>query len=456
MINLPESFVRRVIADMGEEQAQSLFCALEEDTPTAIRYNPYKCGDTPIDNPIGWSRWGQYLDSRPSFTTDSDFHAGLYYVQEASSQFVGHILSSEDTKGATLLDMCAAPGGKTTLYSTLVGEDGVVLANDVDKGRVAVLADNVRKWGIGNVAVSCNQPSQIAQAQGWFDIVAVDAPCSGEGMFRRGDRAREEWSEGAVNICAERQREILESAIEALGQGGVLIYSTCTFNNVENEGVLEWLLSEYEEQIEPYQEVVIDENWGVVTGRVGAFQTFRFYPHRAKGEGLFVAVARKAAPAMGKSVKRGRLKSKRKVMLPLDRASVKECERWVKEPAKVRFSMIGDKIYLHSAAMWEDIRTLSESLNIIYSGVAMGQIFKGKLKPDHALALYYNLNIDNISSAQVEEDDVLNYLRKSNLDATLFSEGINLILSKGSAVGFVKRVGGRVNNLYPNSLRILK
>ncbi|MFR9649489.1 MAG: rRNA cytosine-C5-methylase [Rikenellaceae bacterium] len=452
-MNLPELFVKRVKEELGEVEALQLCDALDGDVAVSVRYNPFKVNDIPSENPIGWSRWGRYLDSRPSFTLDSDFHAGAYYVQEASSQFVGHILSSEPTQGYKILDMCAAPGGKSTLYSTLVGADGLVLSNDIDKGRVSVLADNVRKWGVGNVLVSCNKPSQIAKAKSWFDVVAVDAPCSGEGMFRRGDMARGEWSENAVKLCAERQKEILESAWSALRAGGVLIYSTCTFNRDENEEVLEWFNSRFEDETAPYDSVNIDDSWGVTCGRVGDFQTFRFYPHLTKGEGLFVGVARKASE---QRVKRATLKSERKVMTQADKASVKECERWVLNGEDVRFSIIADKIYLHSAALWEDIRSLSESLNIIYSGVAMGQIFKGKLKPDHALALYHNLNRDNISCVEVGDEDILIYLRKMSLDATLFSEGLNLVTSRGKALGFAKRIGARVNNMYPNSLRILK
>ncbi len=453
MIDLPESFVKRIKSDLGEVEAAQLCAALDGNAPISIRYNPLKCSDIPHDKQIGWSQFGHYLESRPSFTLDSDFHAGLYYVQEASSQFIGHILSDEETLGAKVLDMCAAPGGKTTLYSTLVGADGLVVANDIDKGRVAVLADNVRKWGVGNTLVSCNQPQQIAQAKGWFDIVAVDAPCSGEGMFRRGDIAREEWSENSVNICAQRQKEILESAWQTLRPGGVMIYSTCTFNHTENEGVLEWFDSEYSEQTDSYQDVTIEDSWGIVAGRVGDFQTFRFYPHRAKGEGLFVSVVRKSSDS---KCKKANLKSRKKIMTQLDRASTKECEKWVKNPKSLHFSLIADRVYMHPQSCWEDIRILSESLNIIYSGVAMGQIFKGKLKPDYALALYYNLNRENISCVEVGDDDVLNYLRKTTIEHNQFSEGINLVVARGAAVGFVKRIGARVNNLYSNSLRILR
>lgn len=160
------------------------------------------------------------------------------------------------------------------------------MANEVNRQRAAVLADNVRKWGLGNVAVTVNEPAQIAVLEGWFDIVAVDAPCSGEGMFRKTPEARDEWSENNVKICAVRQAEILREAWKTLRPGGLLIYSTCTFNRLENEGSLEGLLAEAGEEIVESTAFDCPPAWGVVCGRVGPFRTFRFYPHRTRGEGF--------------------------------------------------------------------------------------------------------------------------------------------------------------------------
>lgn len=207
-------------------------------------------------------------------------------MQEASSQFLAHVLAGEEVAGKRILDLCAAPGGKTTLYASLAGSDGLVVANEVNRQRAAVLADNVRKWGLGNVAVTVNEPAQIAVLEGWFDIVAVDAPCSGEGMFRKIPEARDEWSENNVKICAVRQAEILREAWKTLRPGGLLIYSTCTFNRLENEGSLEGLLAEAGEEIVESTAFDCPPAWGVVCGRVGPFRTFRFYPHRTRGEGF--------------------------------------------------------------------------------------------------------------------------------------------------------------------------
>ena len=181
--------------------------------------------------------------------------------------------------------LCAAPGGKTTLYASAVGPDGLVVANEIDRRRVQVLADNVRRWGTGNVVVTCAEPRTVCDLEAWFDVVAVDAPCSGEGMFRKDDAARAEWSEGNVRLCAARQDEILREAWRALRPGGRLLYSTCTFNRDEDEGALERLVAWTGDEVAEAEPVAVDPAWGIVEGEVGPFRTFRFYPHRARGEG---------------------------------------------------------------------------------------------------------------------------------------------------------------------------
>ncbi|MFI3263927.1 MAG: rRNA cytosine-C5-methylase [Rikenellaceae bacterium] len=453
-VKLPQLFVERVVQDLGQVQAEALFSALSTESPTSIRLNPYKVKEPIAQRPVGWSKYGFYLDERPSFTLDSDFHAGAYYVQEASSQFVGHILSERNIEGARVLDMCAAPGGKSTLYSTLVGLEGLVVANEINRSRASILADNARKWGLGNIVVCNSRSEHLAQFQSWFDIVAVDAPCSGEGMFRKMEGAIEEWSPSNVAMCAERQREILDNGWQSLKAGGVLIYSTCTFNRTENEEVLEHFMESYGDEVAPYDTVECDESWSVSCGQVGAFQTFRFFPHKIEGEGLFVAVATKSFDAGGKM---RQPKSRKKIFSSIDRQSLLEVSKWVAQPELMVFLNVADSaIYGYYRAQAEAVKSLAESLTIIYSGVAMGQIFKGKLKPDPALALFHDLNCDVVSEVELDNSDILLYLRKQELSAELFAEGINIVSANGYTIGFVKRIGGRVNNIYPNSLRILK
>ena len=298
---LPAEFVERVLRELGPDEGGALCRALTGEPSVSVRLNAAKGLAAPSGRPIGWSTGGYWLDARPSFTLDPDFHAGRYYVQEASSQFVGHIVAAcGGIGGGRVLDLCAAPGGKTTLYSTLAGRGGLVVANEIVRNRAAVLADNVRKWGVGNVAVTVNDPSQVARLEGWFDAVAVDAPCSGEGMFRKSEEARTEWSEAGVALCAERQRGILREAWRALRPGGLLLYSTCTFNFTENEGVLRDFLVWAAGETEPAERIAVDPAWGVVCGAEGDFQTFRFYPHRVEGEGCATCVAARWLPAVSR------------------------------------------------------------------------------------------------------------------------------------------------------------
>ena len=453
MTPLPESFVSRVLEELGPDEGAALCRALDTPSPTSVRLNPDKGAKAPSAERVPWSEWGYYLPERPLFTLDPAFHAGAYYVQEASSQFVGRLLRGEGLQGGRILDLCAAPGGKTTLYASVAGPDGCVVANEVDRRRVQVLADNVRKWGTGNVAVTACEPKALGGFENWFDVVAVDAPCSGEGMFRKDPASRGEWSEGNVRLCAARQDAILREAWHALKPGGRLIYSTCTFNRDEDEGTLERMLAWAGDEVAEAAVPEAGAEWGIVCGQVGAFRTYRFFPHRACGEGFFPAVACKS-PDLG-----GRMRSpkaRRTLFGQADKGAVAELGRWVREPAAMRFVTVGDTFYGWPAAQAEAVRTLSEALPVICSGVAMGQLFKGRLKPDPALAFFVGLDRAAVPVAEFGPDETLSYLRRAEVRPDALAEGMNLVCAEGRALGFAKRIGGRVNNLYPNSLRILK
>ncbi|MBQ5648448.1 MAG: rRNA cytosine-C5-methylase [Alistipes sp.] len=453
MKTLPVAFTERMRKQLGAEEAESLFVALDSSSPVAVRLNPAKCGEVGVwssGEMIAWSKWGRKLGERPSFTLDTAFHAGAYYVQEAASQFIDHIVSHEELQGKRVLDMCSAPGGKTTIYSTAVGEEGLVVANEYVRSRANVLADNVRKWGMGNVLVTNNAPEHIAQFEGWFDVVAVDAPCSGEGMFRKEEVAREDWSEEAVKMCAVRQLSIVREAWQSLKEGGLFVYSTCTFNEEEDEGLLRAFIEETGDVFEPSQSIEIEEKWGIEKGEVGAFQTFRFFPHKTDSEGLFVAVARKAEPTTQRTPK-----ARKKVMQEVDKTSRQELTKWLKMADKYTFATVADTIYAYRTKQFKAVQALSEGLTAIYSGVAMGQIFKGKLKPDWALSQFVGLQREAVAMEELDEARALDYLRKRDIAVGNMAEGINLVTHEGRALGFVKRVGARCNNLYPNSLKIM-
>ena len=448
---LPEEFKLRMHQELGAE-AEELFAALDTEPLTSIRLNPLKPAEVFEGETVGWSPCGRYLSSRPQFTLDPLLHGGAYYVQEASSQFVGYLLRGLELEGCRVLDMCAAPGGKSTIYSTLVGRSGLVVANDISRNRALALADNVQRWGVGNVVVTCNQPSHIGEFEHWFDVVAVDAPCSGEGMFRKMDEARSEWSPSSPEVCAERQREILAQAWRALRPGGTLLYSTCTFNALEDEGIVEWLVSEYGDELEASDRVELEDCWGIVRRDIGAFQCFHFYPHKAQGEGFFAAVARKAeGPSRRTSVK-----PRRKLFQMLPKADEAEVARWVDVPERVAFRLVGDVIYGYDKSVVDDVVALSEALSVVYSGVCYGQIFKRKLKPEHPLALYVGFNDDVVPSVEVDLETALAFLRRQDIAAGEFEDGINRVMYRGVTIGFVKRIGARCNNMYPKDLRILK
>ena len=448
---LPESFVASMREMLGDE-AEKLFAALDTEPVVSIRLNPYKEAQVFDGEAIGWSKWGRYLAERPQFTLDPLMHGGAYYVQEASSQFVGYLLKDDNLDGKRVLDMCAAPGGKTTIYSTLVGREGLVVANDINRGRTLALADNVQRWGLGNVVVTCNEPDHIGAFEHWFDVVAVDAPCSGEGMFRKMEEARTEWTPSSVDLCVSRQKEILAEAWRTLRPGGKLLYSTCTFNDREDEGVVRWLMEEYGDDLETVERVMLSDEWGIVRSEIGAFQCFHFYPHKVQGEGFFVAVARKK----GGNIRRVAPKSRRKVFTQLQNKDVVEVSRWVDSSKQMTFKMIGDMVYGYNNAVVDDVVTLSESLSVVYSGVAMGQIFKGKLKPEHPLALFVGCSDSVVPQVEVSKEDALDYLRRQDIAASQFEEGVNRVTYGGIAIGFIKRIGARCNNMYPKDLRIIK
>lgn len=467
-MELPRTFVERVLRDLGTTEGEALCRALDGEACVSIRVNPAKAEGLRGEQParvsevlpmltaagrVPWCADGFLLAGRPSFTFDSDFHAGAYYVQEAASQFVGCLLQGGPTSGARILDLCAAPGGKTTLYASLVGRGGLVVANEIDRRRASVLADNVRKWGTGNVVVTTCEPHAVCDCEAWFDVVAVDAPCSGEGMFRKDPAARGEWSENNVRQCAARQDDILREAWRALRPGGTLIYSTCTFNRDEDEGSLERMLAWAGDEVAAPYPVGVDPAWGIVEGEVGPFRTFRFFPHRTVGEGFFAAVARKAPDAPG----RQRLpKGRRSMVAPADRASAGELRRWVREPDRMVFGTVAGTGYAWYGEQAEAVKTLSEALPVICSGVALGQLFKGRLKPDPALAFFDGLERGAVPVAGLDDEQALRYLRRQEVAAGALAEGVNLVTARGRALGFAKRIGVRVNNMYPNSLRILR
>ena len=303
MVNLPADFVAETRRIMGDERYNRFVGAFDEEAPTSIRVNPRIVGDGlkvmgDGGNQVPWCSEGYYLNNRPQFTFDPLLHAGCYYVQEASSMFVTHILRSinQHLSPATYhlaLDLCAAPGGKSTALRSVLPDDCVLISNEPMGNRAQILLENVTKWGGPNHIVTNNYPRDFRKSKLKFDFILCDVPCSGEGMFRKDPNAISEWSAQNVEKCWQLQREIVADAWECLNPGGLLIYSTCTYNTKENEENIRWILDTYDAQV---LDIPVDPSWNITGSLLQGFNepVYRFIPGITRGEGLFVCALRKA------------------------------------------------------------------------------------------------------------------------------------------------------------------
>ena len=246
---LPPEFVRSLNEKFQLEDTDFFKIHQEGEQVTSIRVNPFKYINQFERSPlVPWCSMGRYLDKRPAFIADPLFHAGCYYVQEASSMFLDHAIRhtvnlEEDLR---VLDLCAAPGGKSTLIASLLNKDSLLVSNEIIKTRVPILSENLTKWGILNSVVTNNDPKDFARLTAYFDLMVIDAPCSGSGMFRKDPEAIKHWSEGAVQLCSQRQQRILADSYDALANGGILIYSTCSYSTAENEEIADWLCDNFD------------------------------------------------------------------------------------------------------------------------------------------------------------------------------------------------------------------
>jgi len=302
MAQLPEEFIQETRLVMGEERFISYMEAFNEEAPTSIRLNPkYNLGAKP-QHAVPWCEEGFYLEGRPQFTFDPLFHAGCYYVQEAASMFVTQILRQSGDCPQSALDLCAAPGGKSTALRSVLPPDCVLISNEPIGARAQILLENVTKWGGTNHIVSNNYPRDFRKAKLKFDVILCDVPCSGEGMFRRDPNTISEWSLQNVEKCWRLQREIVADAWECLNPGGLLIYSTCTFNTKENEENVRWIIDTYDAEI---LEIPIKPEWHITGSLLEGFDApvYRFIPGITQSEGLFMAVFRKGGINVGAGTK---------------------------------------------------------------------------------------------------------------------------------------------------------
>lgn len=442
---LPLDFIEDMRQQLGSE-ADLLFRALDSEPTTAIRLNDKVntlTFDCDIDE-VPWHLEGYYLSERPQFTLDPLFHTGSYYVQEASSMFIQQALDQYVSPNSVILDLCAAPGGKSTLISQFLGKDGLLVSNEVNRQRVFILSENIQKWGNGNTVVTHNPASDFGErCRNLFDCVLVDAPCSGEGMFRKDLNARSEWSRKAVQMCAERQRKILMDVWDALRPGGILIYSTCTFNKEENEHNVEWVAECLGADV---LELDYDTDWGIVEGHPG----YHFYPHKVKGEGLYVCVLQKKAD----SYTPFRIPTPKK---PQGQKVEDEAllQSWLRYPQDWVFRQ-GDRFVTAYPARYKElIDYLTTCLTCISLGFGIGEKKRIAMVPQHSLSMAKGFRKDAFPIMDLSLEKALAYLRSDALEVEEgMPTGIILLTYEDVPLGFVKNVGNRLNNLYPNEWRI--
>lgn len=441
-MELPKDFIERT-KPLLEAEWDDFLLALKDTPPTSIRINKNKTTKAPDLETVNWCETGYYLKDRPQFTFDPLLHAGAYYVQEASSMFLEQAAKQLIKGDVKYLDLCAAPGGKSTLISSLISDNSLLVSNEIVRTRANILAENMIKWGNPNSVVTNNKPEDFSKLTHYFDVIAVDAPCSGEGMFRKDHQAIGEWSVDNVKLCAQRQKDILSAIWDSLKPNGYLFYSTCTYNEEENEEIVKWICDTLEGCV---VEIQINSEWNIATSMVYNKPTFHFYPHKTKGEGLYFAVLRKADGQLYSNKPSKKDKKRQKLQLDLSSYLTKS-EDYI-------FSEEKATIYAIPKIFDQDIDLLDKQLNIVHKGINMG-VQKGKdFIPDQSLALSKALNKGNIDTWEIDWETAIAYLKKETIVLPDAPKGILLLIYREYPLGFVKNLGNRANNLYPNEWRI--
>lgn len=415
--------------------------------PTSIRLHPIK--GTAFDaghlTQVPWCSQGYYLPQRPQFTLDPLLHAGAYYVQEASSMFLHHLLQQLgiEQPGLRVLDLCAAPGGKSTLIASLLAPDSLLLSNEVIRSRASILEENITKWGYHNTWVCSNDPRDLGRLAGYFDVVLVDAPCSGSGLFRKDPRALAEWSEANVQLCSERQQRILADVWPALKQDGYLVYATCSYSEAENEAILDFMADHFDLSS---VRIPLSEEWGVLTSLSPRHQLagYRFSPERLSGEGFFIAILRKNKSSP--SLHYPKFKTTQSSKIAAASAHLFAQQHWLMiEKEQNLFSAI----HLQHEADWH---YLKQYVYLRKAGILAGTPSAKEWLPEHDVALSCSAS-SALPSVSVSLEQALMYLKKEPIELGNI-KGWHIVLYKGLGLGWVKGLGNRVNNYLPKNWRI--
>lgn len=438
---------------IGSDNALVAFSAFESPASASVRCNPFKKGLCPEGRLVAWNGYGRMLPERPVFTLDPHFHAGAYYVQDSSSMFVGYAfrkilegVSRPSERPFRVLDLCAAPGGKTTDIAAslreVFGNDFLLVSNEVMKARAGVLADNVALWGDPNVIVTSDDPRAFAALPGFFDVIVADVPCSGEGMFRKDEEAQRQWSVDNVALCQARQRRITADVWPALRQGGIFVYSTCTFNKYENDENVQWIASELGADC-LFAEDCLKVGDGVIKTSLG----YSLVPGHVEGEGQYCS-------ALGKTSEVGFREVRQKPMRPSRAQAVPEGIAAGLLTIEVVMRLRGETLIAVPKNISGELSLLEQALHIIAAGCAVGTL-KGKvLVPDADLALSLAFDRNAFPEAEVDRDTALAYLHRDAIAVPDAPKGYVTIIYEGLPLGFVKNLGNRCNSLHPQSRRI--
>lgn len=439
---MTEDFTRFLAGAVGDDAAQKTLAALSLPASVSVRLNPGKEFDAEYllagSEQVPWNSCGHFLSGRPSFTLDPMFHAGAYYVQDSSAMAVGTVarrFMPPSGRPFRVLDLCAAPGGKTTDLAAslrgLYGNNFLLVANEVMRTRAAVLADNVARWGDPCVMVTSCDPKAFARLEGFFDMIVADVPCSGEGMFRKDSEAAEQWSPDNVALCQARQRRIVADSWPSLCRDGILVYSTCTFNNLENDDNVGWISEELEADV-----CTPEMDFGWFATRHG----YSLLPGFVKGEGQYCAALRKSSgsgPAVIRPLKKTRQEAVPEGLFSCGMRYVRRGDLSVAVP---------EEIASEAAAV--------EQLHLVMCGTAAGT-FKGKDFIPHAdLAMSMVLDKGAFAQVEVTRDEALSFLHKDPVTLADAPRGIVLLSCAGLGLGFVKNLGNRTNSLLPAERRI--
>ena len=447
---LPKEFINILGEILEADERDRLLNALQTEPQVSIRFNPLipdaeslalQSLECSADGRVPWAGNAVYLDHRPQFTLDPLIHMGCYYVQEASSMFLEQAVRKCVSGPVKALDLCAAPGGKSTLLASLLPEGSLLVSNEIQRSRAQILAENMTKWGRTGVMVTCNTPKQIGQSNLMFDLSAVDAPCSGEGMFRKDEGAVTDWSLQNVEMCALRQRQIIEDIWPALKPGGYLIYSTCTFNRHEDEDNVQWIIEQFGAEA-----IKIDTNpeWNIKASLTqDNLPVYHFMQHLTRGEGFFLCLLRKPDGAF-REIPQKPFKA--------DPSVPAKCRKWLNDGYE--YYVKGDSIYALPAPLASDMNQVSKELYALIPGIEIAVRKGHDWVPAHALAMSDALNTEAFNKVDITRKQALEYLHCDALRLEDAPRGIVLLTYKGIPLGFAKNLGNRANNMYPQEWRI--